>query len=100
MSLFPSQIITAVIMVIDNTLCFTKVEYRFRSRAVAFLNKLVRSIFIQPSLNENWFFFVLRREKPKDFPHTFRISMGCHRGVRREERVGLVFPFPRDGGQG
>lgn len=46
MSLFSSQIITAAIMVIDNTLYFTKVEYRFRSWAVVFLNKLVRSIFI------------------------------------------------------
>lgn len=83
MSLFPSQIIIAAIMVIDNTLYFTEAQYRFRDWAVGFLNKLVRSVFVWSSLNESCCFFVLRREKAKYFPH----FDGCRRGAGQGEAV-------------
>lgn len=68
MPLFSPQIIIAVIMVIDNTLCFTKAEYRFRSRAVVFLNKLVRGASLPPGANASRRSFVPRRQKVERSP--------------------------------
>lgn len=68
MPLFCPQIIIVVIMVIDNTLCFTKVEYRFPSRAVVFLNKLVRGASLPPGANASRCSFVPRRQKVERSP--------------------------------